>query len=321
MMGWPLADASSDRTWCESYNGSADAILPGRRCWEPGDTGSLLDMLTVAAVPFVRAISTLERIHFALSPIDKSVGAVSPVLINSLLRASEDLLASVGEMDLFATTDAIRDLQVQVGLLGDPDGETVPVAPGEIEKILRTIHEIRSRMHAELKGTAFFIMTRSERKMFNPDGCLFGDEVGRQFPGLCCEIKEAGKCLALERSTASAFHSIRCLEAAVRAISRCLGIPDPTRQSDRSWFKMLAAIDAQIKAKWPTAADRMNGDGREFEEMHATLAAIQNPYRNATMHLDSTYTTEGAKVIMEWVKHFLQRVARRMDENGSPLAR
>ena len=28
------------------------------------------------------------------------------------------------------------------------------------------------------------------------------------------------------------------------------------------------------------------GDGQTFDEMYATLAAMQNPWRNATMHLD-----------------------------------
>jgi hypothetical protein len=47
---------------------------------------------------------------------------------------------------------------------------------------------------------------------------------------------------------------------------------------------------------------------------------MQNPLRNAIMHLDQKYTQEEAKRIFEVVRGFMTRIAIRMDEGGLPFA-
>jgi hypothetical protein len=142
----------------------------------------------------------------------------------------------------------------------------------------------------------------------------------RAFPIIEYEVEECSKCLALGRSTASAFHSIRCLEAGIRAISRCLSIPDPARASDRNWGQMLNAIKTEIDRRWPGSSTRMSGDGEFFDSAYAALAAMQNPWRNATMHLDQKYTPDEAMHVMHVVMGFMRKLAFRMDENGEQKA-
>jgi hypothetical protein len=101
-------------------------------------------------------------------------------------------------------------------------------------------------------------------------------------------------------------------------MSRCLGIPDPTRASGRSWVNLLGAIKGELDRRWPGSSTRLSGDGRFFEKAHAALAAMQNPSRNATMHLDQKYTEEEAKHIFEIVKGSMRKLASRCDENGDP---
>jgi hypothetical protein len=64
----------------------------------------------------------------------------------------------------------------------------------------------------------------------------------------------------------------------------------------------------------------MSGDGEFFDNAFAALAAMQNPYRNSTMHLDQKYTSEEASHIFEVVGGFMKKLASRMDEDGLPLA-
>jgi len=47
---------------------------------------------------------------------------------------------------------------------------------------------------------------------------------------------------------------------------------------------------------------------------------MQNPYRNATMHLDKVYTPEDARYIFEVVGGIMRKISSRMDENGDPKA-
>jgi hypothetical protein len=149
---------------------------------------------------------------------------------------------------------------------------------------------------------------------------LFGQEVADKFPSLEYEISETGKCLALGRSTASVFHSIRCLEASIRALARCLRLPDPTTGAERNWNTVLTKIKNEMDRRWPKSADRMSGDGQFFEESYAALAAIRNPWRNTTMHLDQVYTEQDAKDLFNVVGAFMRQLSDRMDESGDPVA-
>ena len=64
----------------------------------------------------------------------------------------------------------------------------------------------------------------------------------------------------------------------------------------------------------------MSEDGKLFNELIGSLKGMQNPYRNATMHLDNTYTEEDARHIFDMVKGVMKKIASRMDEAGLPLA-
>jgi hypothetical protein len=175
-------------------------------------------------------------------------------------------------------------------------------------------------MQDALKDRAFLVIENKDHDLFQQSSPLFGDVVAAKFPSLIYEIEEAGKCLALDRSTASAFHSIRCLEAGIRALARSPGIPDPTRGADRSWANLLRDVKAELDRRWPPSTGRMNGDAKQFDETYAALAGMQNPYRNSTMHLDEKYTPDEARHIFAVVKGFMQTLANRMDEDGLPLA-
>lgn len=164
------------------------------------------------------------------------------------------------------------------------------------------------------------ILSPENAKLFEQNDPPFGADVEAKFPALSYDATEGAKCLGLGRSTASAFHFIRCLEGGIRALSRCLSIPDPTTGGQRNWGQMLKNVKDAYEAKWPSSGDRFSGDGKLFEEVHGALSGMQNPYRNATMHLDHKYTQEEAEQIMAIVKGLMVKIASRMDENGQPLA-
>jgi hypothetical protein len=172
---------------------------------------------------------------------------------------------------------------------------------------------------AEFPGKLLLVVNPGVAKYYDTDGFPFGDEVAAKFPSILDESREASLCLAMERNTASAFHSIRCLEVGLHAISRCLGLPDPMLGQNRNWGRVLAAISGSINQKWPNQSARHSGDGQFFESAYASLAAMRNPWRNATMHFDNTYNREEARYIFETVRQFMRHLAQRMDETGEPL--
>ena len=188
---------------------------------------------------------------------------------------------------------------------------------GDLTALLR---EVLGRLKDEFTDAHLLSLSASEVGLYAPTTPLYGQVVQDKFPSVTYEIAEAAKCLALGRSTASAFHAIRCLEAAIRGLARCLSIPDPTKGADRSWANILRVVKTAMDSRWPTSADRLAGDGYFFEGVYAVLVALQNPYRNATMHLDQIYTEGDARHIFEMVGGVMKKVASRLDENGVPLA-
>ena len=188
------------------------------------------------------------------------------------------------------------------------------------DAILSEINDLRRRILDQSSLIYCLSLSRRERDFYDAKEPRFGKDVAAKFLGVAYEIDEAGKCIALERSTAAAFHAIRCLEGGIRALSRCLVIPDPTRASDRNWGAILKSLKDEIDKRWPGSSTRLHGDGQFFDNAYAALAAIQNPWRNATMHLDQKYTLDEAQNIFEVVKGFMTRLASRCDENGDPKA-
>jgi hypothetical protein len=182
--------------------------------------------------------------------------------------------------------------------------------------------EIGNTLRRELSLITVLVVERQTERYFAPDAPLFGEHFAAKFQtnGLY-ELDEAGKCLALGRSTASVFHLMRLLEIGIRATARCLQIPDPLKPAERNWAIILKHIwENGIEKKWPTAAARMSGDGALFESIHATLDAVKNPWRNETMHVEKKYTDDEAEHIFIAVKGFMKTLASRMDENGLPVA-
>lgn len=189
------------------------------------------------------------------------------------------------------------------------------------ERIMTGLDDIDTQLRRELSVVKIFVLSPQEQDKFAPPAPLFGNEVAIKFLSITYDVDEAGKCLALGRSTAAAFHALRSLEAGIRAMSRCLQIPDPIKGVDRSWGNMLRAINIRIDAIWPkNTLLRQSEDCRLFEDAFAALSGMMNPWRNESMHLSDKFTEEEARHIFEVVGGFMRKVAFRMNEDGEPKA-
>ena len=80
--------------------------------------------------------------------------------------------------------------------------------------------EIQSCLRDELSLSTVFVISADKVRYFQTNDPLFGAEVDGKFPSAAFEIAEAGKCLALERSTAAVFHLMRALEVAIECHSQ-----------------------------------------------------------------------------------------------------
>src|ERR1700678_3302462 len=157
------------------------------------------------------------------------------------------------QINLRVAVPSARRLVEEFGSLQQqrtPDGGC-EIDYGTALRIRNEITGLFNSLRGELEGRTFLSLTYQEAELFDAAEPPFGAEVAAKYDNALYDMNEGAKCLALERSTASAYHVIRCLEAALRALSRCLGIPDPTRGQDRSWPHALRAIKSEVDSRWP----------------------------------------------------------------------
>jgi hypothetical protein len=189
------------------------------------------------------------------------------------------------------------------------------------EHLVLGIDDLRRRLIDQADLSSCLSLSARERDLYEPCAPLFGILFEAKFgTNGVFELDEAAKCLALGRATASVFHLMRLMEIAVRAVARCLNIPDPVQPADRNWGAILQKVRDGINTKWTTVATRSTGDGEIFDALYASLDAVKNPWRNSTMHPANKYTVEEAEHILAAVRGFVMKLADRCDENGDPKA-
>jgi hypothetical protein len=279
--------------------------------FRPGRLWSLWDMLEFDAYKFVGLMNSLRSItfmrHQATPELLAADTALSREAMGRMLQEHADHLA---EMRLPTSKAAILDLKSSIVSYG-PYNDLADTKVGFACRILRM----------ETEGRKFLQI--DDEDLYRKGASLFGPDVAIKFPtDGAFEIDEAGKCLAVGRSTACVFHLMRVLEIGVKATSTCLGIPNPVKDAERNWGVMLRKIKDEMERRNKAAPPQWSvaGDRDFFAEIYVSLDAVRNVWRNATMHVENKYIPEEAEHILAAVRGFMRKLASRLDERGQPLA-
>lgn len=188
---------------------------------------------------------------------------------------------------------------------------------GDANGIGKGFADLYSRMEDECGLRKFLILSSKQADLIFPSSPAFGTEVSQKLPKTAFEVDEASKCLGVGLDTAAVFHLMRVVEIGIEAVRKSLAIPDPIRAAERNWGVMIKKINEAVSDKKQLMSQP---DTQFFIEIQASLDAVRNAWRNATMHVESKYTADEAEHIFIAVKGFMRKVATRMDEEGMPLA-
>ena len=272
------------------------------------DLWSLLEMLKVGTTAFTRAVHHLAMLRgsYIMQFISGGEAARTIVVSDEQRVGASASLATLREQALIlGGSVTVRAIDRLDRLLKEDKGLS-------LEDMSVLIEQIETRLFDELETRHVFVLDQMHATHF--DGLGFGPEVAAQFPSAAFDLDEAGKCLALSRSTAAVFHLMRVSEIALHAVHSCLGITTPLVGNDRNWGKILNRIRDNINGR----KNFMEND--LFQEIYALIDAIKDAWRNATMHVEHKKTEEEAEVILICVRALMKKLAARMDENGQPLA-
>lgn len=268
-------------------------------------------MIELNAPSFLGAATSLARIHQVFSGLsaanDEKLIPESVALVLPAVRLFEAEAQAIG-----ARLASVSAHRFMASLEQHPCGVTVGQAT-------IALHDIESRFADYLSEIKLFTLSAQEAPFMGAvDELLQSEGFSILFPSASFEVEEAAKCIALGRYTASVFHAMRMLEIGIRSLSKRLGIPDPSKPSEKNWGKILSAIKSQIDQLWPTNSRLPGSEGVAFEGLYAHLDAVRNPWRNATMHVETIYAPHEALHIIRCAAYFMTELSRLTDEDGSP---
>lgn len=206
---------------------------------------SLWDMLRFQAPEFVSMMQSIAAIEAHLDAGGPGVIRRAVVDVCEHLRKIHQRLEALGlRMGSLAVVRLIDEIERK---------EEV-----DSEVIARGLRDINRRIHDQLSEKALFSVERHAEWLVEGSE-PFGGEVASKFRCAAYDVEEAGKCLALRRTTACAFHLMRVTEVGAEAIHKCLGLPEPIKDAERNWGATLRRIKTEIderKSRWKTEEDR-----------------------------------------------------------------
>jgi len=275
-------------------------------------------MLAFDAGKIIRAIAALRMMEAAVTHFEETEDSKkSDCLTRDSARITLERLNEVSEaisgLPTKTTALAIQEMQERL-------------SPRKIEFSYQDaadwIQTIAVTLRRELNLAKTFSINSAEEAYFDVDLSTFGPNFSVAFPSCAYELDEAGKCLALSRSTAAVFHLMRAMEVALAAARACLGIPEPTKDWERNWGKVLDNIKTEMNARNSVNPKRWaNPDDKDlFASAYVSLDAVRIAWCNTTMHVESKYTPDEAEHIFVAVRGLMKTLSSRMNESGHPKA-
>jgi hypothetical protein len=187
-------------------------------------------------------------------------------------------------------------------------GEFVIFAPLRVVEMKSVCRDLQTRLPDELKSRLIMALSTGKASYFSPSEPLFGVDVFNSFSSANDDISEAGACLALGRGTASVMHLMRACEVGLSALAKALGVG---KQND--WGSYLREIEKALKVRAQTSGAR-SPDEQFYSEAATSFDYLKRAWRNPTMHVDRTYSSERAEEIFQAVKSFMRHLSSRLTE-------
>ncbi|WP_156929157.1 hypothetical protein [Bradyrhizobium sp. th.b2] len=182
-------------------------------------------------------------------------------------------------------------------------------------QLVPELMQLRIRIEQELRRKDFLFVSEEMTKLYNESdprrGAVKGSdpfELGKKFKKAHADIASAGRCLAVEESTACVFHLMRAMEAAVRDLSQRRHIQLPITPKT-TWRGLTGQMDGKI-AKMPENTVSLKRKKNRWEEARANLHHVGSVWRNNTMHPASSYTPSQARDIYEACRVLMTSLAR-----------
>lgn len=194
-----------------------------------------------------------------------------------IIQNIERFLRHLDDMGLHVTARAVYKLEELYEELLEKEKNS-KLSEDETMKLRDIIKEIRPTFRADARGIFSYIVAEkrfSTDKLVERIDELFTPEVFDKLSYIAqYDLREAGRCIAFERSTAAAFHLMRAVESVLHSYYRKFIRPAKT---NLTWGQMTHALQNKQSGKKP--------DGTTLNQVDH----IRSAFRNPTQHPEKIY--------------------------------
>lgn len=257
---------------------------------------SLLAVLKFNAHSFVSIFSTLGQM---VQMLNVPATLISDESWDQMASAIATLGNDAIELGLTVTVAQIERLKKDIR----------SSTPMKLETMKRRLATIQETAADELESRVVLALMPGKADYYNET--QFPDLVQQHFSSAVFDMREAGKCFALNRNTACVFHLMRVMEAGLRALGKKCKV---TESHNPSWDTILRKIDSQLQTKRLQRAVWWKGSNDFLAEASAKLHAVKDAWRNPTMHVGAKHTEEEAQEIFDAVRGFMRHLATKLNE-------
>lgn len=168
---------------------------------------------------------------------------------------------------------------------------------------------IQTRLTDEL-DTKLYLAVDSQHAKYYTDYDVGWDSVIEKFPSTYFDIEESGKCLALNRYTASVFHLMRVAETGLQSIAKRVGL-----ENDRpNWIEAIRYIEGQLNKNYDEMEAIFKGDVEFLSGIAAHMRSVNLAWRRRVSHIQRTYNQEEVKGIYDSTLGMMQHIANKLVE-------
>jgi len=181
--------------------------------------------------------------------------------------------------------------------------------PQTVHRYHMDVRDLSVSLERELSKKLVMFLPEDKIGYFDSSKNLFSIKVRESFPSAKIDMDEAAKCFALERYTASVFHSMRIMEAGLNKMHESLSL-----KVGKNLDNALQDIQKEIDfcSRTPTSAWK---DVQSFySEAADYFRNLKDAWRDYTMHVKQHYDEPGSMGILNSVSDFMRHLAKRLHE-------
>jgi HEPN domain-containing protein len=178
------------------------------------------------------------------------------------------------------------------------------------------LDELESRFHDDIKGLHLLYIEPKKFALYIEQQ-PFGEEVHSRFFLANHDIREATRCLALNRYDACVFHSMRVLEHGLRALSERI---TNKRVVNPNWADMIKDIENAIKTRDSEnpRKPRWKREREFFIQAALHFRYLKDALRNNSAHVTAgpveMYENDSAEAVFEHVRDFMQHLTTKLKQ-------